>query len=53
MSTVRKTAVIDSNSFPGSVFVDLLLEDSDTQVLGISRSPEKSNLISKSKLNLT
>jgi dTDP-glucose 4,6-dehydratase len=44
MSTVRKIAVIGSNSFSGSDFIDLLLEDSDTQVLGISRSPEKSNL---------
>jgi dTDP-glucose 4,6-dehydratase len=44
MSTVRKVAVIGSNSFSGSDFIDLLLEDAETQVLGISRSPEKSDL---------
>ena len=37
----RKIAVIGSNSFSGSDFVDLLLEDDRNEVLGISRSPEK------------
>jgi dTDP-glucose 4,6-dehydratase len=41
---MRKVAVIGSNSFSGSDFIDLLLEDPDFQVLGISRSPEKNDL---------
>lgn len=36
--------VIGSNSFSGSDFIDLLLEDSKNEVVGISRSPEKSAL---------
>ncbi len=44
MSPTRKVAVIGSNSFSGSDFIDLLLEDAMTQVIGISRSPEKSDL---------
>jgi dTDP-glucose 4,6-dehydratase len=40
----RKVAVIGSNSFSGSDFIDLLLEDANTQVVGISRSPEKGQL---------
>lgn len=39
-----KIAVLGSNSFSGSDFVDLLLEDPDNEVIGISRSPEKSPL---------
>lgn len=39
-----KVAVIGSNSFSGSDFIDLLLEEGDYQVKGISRSPEKSAL---------
>lgn len=41
---MRKIAVIGSNSFSGSDFVDLLLENPENQVIGISRSPEKSEL---------
>jgi dTDP-glucose 4,6-dehydratase len=41
---MRKIAVIGSNSFSGSDFIDLVLEDPRTEVLGISRSPEKSAL---------
>ncbi|HWB11481.1 MAG TPA: GDP-mannose 4,6-dehydratase [Pirellulales bacterium] len=37
-------AVIGSNSFSGSDFIDLLLEKPGRRVLGISRSPEKSPL---------
>ncbi len=37
----RKVAVIGSNSFSGSDFIDLLLENSENQIIGISRSPEK------------
>jgi dTDP-glucose 4,6-dehydratase len=41
---MQKVAVIGSNSFSGSDFIDLLLESPDRRVLGISRSPEKSRL---------
>lgn len=41
---MQRIAVIGSNSFSGSDFVDLLLEDPRRAVLGISRSPEKSAL---------
>jgi dTDP-glucose 4,6-dehydratase len=37
----RRIAVIGSNSFSGSDFIDLVLEDPGTDVIGISRSPEK------------
>ncbi|MBI2358603.1 MAG: GDP-mannose 4,6-dehydratase [Deltaproteobacteria bacterium] len=40
----RKVAVIGSNSFSGSDFIDLLLEDEGSEVIGISRSAEKSPL---------
>lgn len=40
----RKIAVIGSNSFSGSDFVDLLLSDDRNEVIGISRSPEKGPL---------
>lgn len=36
----RRIAVIGSNSFSGAHFVDLLLDDPQNHVLGISRSPE-------------
>jgi dTDP-glucose 4,6-dehydratase len=41
---MKTVAVIGSNSFSGSDFVDLLLEGGEHRVLGISRSPEKSSL---------
>lgn len=44
MSEKRKIVVIGSNSFSGSDFVDLLLEDRHNEVIGISRSPEKNDL---------
>jgi dTDP-glucose 4,6-dehydratase len=44
MSYTRKIAVIGSNSFSGSDFIDLLLEDDQNEVIGISRSPEKGKL---------
>jgi len=44
MNLKRKILVIGSNSFSGSDFIDLLLEESQNQVVGISRSPEKSEL---------
>jgi dTDP-glucose 4,6-dehydratase len=37
-------AVIGSNSFSGSDFVDLILADTDFDVIGISRSPEPSDI---------
>lgn len=40
----RRIAVIGSNSFSGSDFIDLLLEEDRNEVVGISRSPEKSAL---------
>jgi len=40
----RKIAVIGSNSFSGSDFIDLIAEDKSFQVIGISRSEEKSKL---------
>jgi dTDP-glucose 4,6-dehydratase len=42
--TKRKIAVLGSNSFSGSDFIDLLLEDDRNEVIGISRSPEKGPL---------
>lgn len=40
----KKIAVIGSNSFSGSDFIDVLLEHNAYEVLGISRSKEKSSL---------
>ncbi len=44
MTERRKFVVIGSNSFSGSDFIDLLLDDEQNEVVGISRSPEKSAL---------
>lgn len=41
---MKKVLVIGSNSFSGSDFIDLLLENQNYEVVGISRSPEKSGL---------
>lgn len=41
--------VIGSNSFSGSDFIDLLLDDPTHRVFGISRSPEKSPVFLKYK----
>lgn len=41
---MSKVVVIGSNSFSGGDFVDLLLSETDYEVLGVSRSPEKSAL---------
>lgn len=41
MPAEKKIAVIGSNAFSGSDFIDLLLEDKANQVLGISRSSEE------------
>lgn len=42
MGGPRTIVVIGSNSFSGSDFIDLLLDDPRNEVIGISRSPEKS-----------
>lgn len=39
--SMNKVVVIGSNSFSGAHFVDLILESSDCEVIGVSRSPEK------------
>jgi dTDP-glucose 4,6-dehydratase len=44
VSQKRKIVVIGSNSFSGSDFIDLLLDDEQNEVIGISRSAEKSAL---------
>jgi dTDP-glucose 4,6-dehydratase len=44
MSGTRRILVIGSNSFSGSDFIDLLLDDERNDVVGISRSAEKSAL---------
>ncbi len=36
----RKILIVGSNSFSGSDFIDLLLEDKGNDIVGISRSPE-------------
>ncbi|MCZ6676207.1 MAG: GDP-mannose 4,6-dehydratase [Candidatus Poribacteria bacterium] len=41
---MKTVVVIGSNSFSGSDFVDLLLETNRYNVVGVSRSPEKSEL---------
>jgi dTDP-glucose 4,6-dehydratase len=48
--SVRKIMVLGANSFSGQDFVDLLLDDPENQVLGVSRSPERSDLFLKYKL---
>jgi dTDP-glucose 4,6-dehydratase len=40
----RKIAVIGSNSFSGGDFVDLLLDDPENEVIGLSRSVEKDDV---------
>jgi len=41
---MKKVVVIGSNSFSGSDFIDLLLSKGSYQVMGVSRSKEKSSL---------
>jgi dTDP-glucose 4,6-dehydratase len=45
-----KTVVLGANSFSGQDFVDLLLDDPGSEVIGVSRSPERSKLFLKYKL---
>jgi dTDP-glucose 4,6-dehydratase len=44
MENKKKCVVIGSNSFSGSDFVDLLIEENKYSVIGISRSPEKNSI---------
>jgi dTDP-glucose 4,6-dehydratase len=39
---LKKIIVLGANSFSGQDFVDLLLDNEDCQVIGVSRSPERS-----------
>lgn len=42
---MKKVLVIGSNSFSGSDFIDMLLDEGDYQVIGVSRSPEKKSFL--------
>ena len=44
MTEKQRFLVIGSNSFSGSDFIDLLLDDKQNAVIGVSRSVEKSAL---------
>lgn len=44
MTGKRKIVVLGANSFSGQDFVDLLLDDPRNEVIGVSRSPERSSL---------
>jgi len=46
----RKFVVLGANSFSGQDFVDLLLEDTRNEVIGVSRSPERSELFLRYRL---
>lgn len=50
MSPTRKIVVLGANSFSGQDFVDLLLEDPGNEVIGVSRSPERTALFLRYKL---
>jgi dTDP-glucose 4,6-dehydratase len=43
----KKVVVLGANSFSGQDFVDLLLDDPSYEVVGVSRSPERSDLFLK------
>jgi dTDP-glucose 4,6-dehydratase len=46
----RTVVVLGANSFSGQDFVDLLLDQADVRVIGVSRSPERSALFLKYRL---
>jgi dTDP-glucose 4,6-dehydratase len=46
---MSKVVVLGANSFSGQDFVDLLLDDPKYDVIGVSRSPERSGLFLKYK----
>jgi dTDP-glucose 4,6-dehydratase len=50
MSNLKKIVVLGANSFSGQDFVDLLLDDSNNEVIGISRSAERPALCLRYKL---
>lgn len=50
MNKSKKIVVIGANSFSGQDFVDLLLDDPDKEVIGVSRSAERSALFLRYKL---
>ncbi len=45
----KTTLVLGANSFSGQDFVDLLLDDPERRVIGVSRSPERSGLFLRYK----
>ena len=49
MSARKKVVVLGANSFSGQDFVDLLLDNPEYAVLGISRSPERSRVFLRYK----
>jgi dTDP-glucose 4,6-dehydratase len=49
MTEKIKFLVIGANSFSGQDFVDLLLDDPQKEIIGVSRSPERSALFLKYK----
>ena len=50
MADMKKIVVLGANCFSGQDFVDLLLDDPQYDVIGVSRSPERSDLFLKYKL---
>src|SRR5262245_51616049 len=49
VKTMPKYVVLGANSFSGQDFVDLLLDDTARQAIGVSRSPERSSLFLRYK----
>src|SRR5687768_14557870 len=47
---MKKVIVLGANSFSGQDFVDLLLDDDQFEVVGVSRRPERGPLFLKYKL---
>lgn len=50
MPAMRKIVVLGANAFSGQDFVDLLLDDPQNEIVGISRSPERSGLFLRYRL---
>ena len=50
---MKKICVIGSNAFSGQDFVDLLLDDPNREVIGISRSPEQPDFMLRYKSHPT
>lgn len=50
MNAKKKVVVLGANSFSGQDFVDLLLDNPNYQVIGVSRSAERSRLALRYKL---